>query len=319
MKKHLWLENSEDIQRQYIDAQAVFTAWEAAKNNATEVRGGMIWRNQNGTDYLIRTSPSGSQKSLGPRSGETEVMFTKFVERKKQATGRLASLRESMERHQRMNRALHVGRTPPIVVNILNRLADSGLADHFTVIGTHALYAYEAATGVRIGESNALATQDVDLLWDTRKKVSFLSRMDLLGTSFLGLLRKVDPTFEIHPEQHYTAVNDKGFEVDVIQREPKDDDLHPWRMTNRDEDEDEIYAVFAKRAGILLEGERFSRMVVSSTGQMARMRTISPVLFVEFKRWLAGQEDRDPLKRQRDMLQADLVEELVKEYLPNVS
>ena len=38
--------------------------------------------------------------------------------------------------------------------------------------------------------------------------------------------------------------------------------------------------------------------------------------FVAFKRWLAAQRDRDPLKRQRDGLQADAVQKLVDEYLP---
>ena len=37
-----------------------------------------------------------------------------------------------------------------------------------------------------------------------------------------------------------------------------------------------------------------------------------------FKRWLAARPDRDPLKRSRDELQADTVERLVDEYLPQL-
>jgi hypothetical protein len=316
LKNHLWLEYGEDAQRQYIDAVAVFTAWEAARKNAAEVRGGMFWKNQNGTDYLIRTSVTNSQNSLGPRSQETEAIFTKFVERKKQTEGRLVDLRSAMERHQRMNRALHVGRAPRLLIEILNRLDKAGLAEFFTVIGTHALYAYEAAAGVRIGSADAMTTRDVDLLWDTRKKISFETQMEKIGTSFLGVLKKVDSTFEMHTEQLYTAVNSDGFEVDVIRREPVDGDLHPWRMTNTNDDE--FYAVQAKRAGMLLGSTRFSSVVVSSAGHMARMNTISPLVFSDFKRWMSVQPDRDTLKRRRDILQADVVEELVREYLPQV-
>jgi len=59
-------------------------------------------------------------------------------------------------------------------------------------------------------------------------------------------------------------------------------------------------------------------MIVSVTGHMARMNTISPVVFVRFKRWMAEQPDRDPMKRRRDKLQADLVEKLAEEYLPHL-
>jgi hypothetical protein len=49
---------------------------------------------------------------------------------------------------------------------------------------------------------------------------------------------------------------------------------------------------------------------------MARMHTISPAVFAKFKRWLAAQPDREAQKRRRDILQTELVEELIREYLP---
>ena len=51
---------------------------------------------------------------------------------------------------------------------------------------------------------------------------------------------------------------------------------------------------------------------------MARMSTVHPATFVAFKRWMAGQPDRDPLKRRRDVLQADAVQVLLEQYLPQV-
>lgn len=49
---------------------------------------------------------------------------------------------------------------------------------------------------------------------------------------------------------------------------------------------------------------------------MVRMNTVHPATFVAFKRWLAGQADRGPLKRRRDVLQADAVQVLLDQYLP---
>lgn len=304
-----------DARRQYIDALAVFTAWEDASRSAADVRGGMYWKHQGKGDYLIRTSAANVQRSLGPRSVETEAMYAGFIGRKQAAEERLADLKRELIRHQRMNRALFVGRSPQILVDILTTLAETRLAEYFTVVGTHALYAYEAAAGIRLTVAEALATQDVDLLWDTRKRISFVSRMNTLDSSMLGILKRVDKSFEIKRDQLFTAVNSKGFEVDIIRREATEGDPHPLCLTNREED---LYAVQAARAGILLDAPRFSAMIVSASGHMARISTISPVTFTGFKRWLAERPDRDPLKRERDRLQAGLMEQLVTEYLPQL-
>jgi hypothetical protein len=108
-------------------------------------------------------------------------------------------------------------------------------------------------------------------------------------------------------------VNAAGFEVDIIHREASEGDPHPLQLTDAEED---FWAVQAKRAGQLLSAPPFTAMIVSSSGHMARMNTISPAVFCEFKRWMAAQTDRNPLKRQRDLLQAEIVEQLLEEYLP---
>ena len=314
LKNHLQ-EIDGTVLRQYIDAKSVFTALEEATKNAAEVRGGMLWKTQNGTDYLIRTTTRRGQKSLGPRSEQTETIYREFTARKQRVEKRVSDLRAELVRHRKMNKVFHVGRAPDLLVAILNKLTASGLAEYFTVIGTHSLYAYEAAAGIRFNVDEALETKDVDLLWDTRKRLSFIAQMKGLDISFLGLLREVDSTFELRGDQLYTAVNNRGFEVDVIRREAKDGDPHPLMLTDHEE---EFYAIQAKGAGILLDGGKFSAMIVSSTGRMARMTTVSPVVFAKAKRWLAMQKERDPLKRHRDLLQAELVEEVVAEFFPNL-
>ncbi len=313
-KKHAFTDIGNDARRQYIDSQSVFSAWEDAVLEAAEVRGGMYWKRQGKSDYLIRTSVKNTQKSLGVRSPQTEAIHAKFTQRKAEVEGRVSDLQAQLVRQQRMNRALHVGRAPQLLVDILAELARSGVAGHFTVIGTQALYAYEAAAGVRIESPDALATKDIDLLWDTRRRLRFMTQMKALGTSMLVLLKKVDSTFKLRRDQRYTAVNNKGFEVDIIRPLAAEDD-RPMRMT---EDEADFWAVYARRADVLLNAPEFSSLVISPSGHMARMRTVAPATFIEFKRWMAGQADRDVLKAPRDALQADLAEDLVAEYLPQL-
>ena len=145
------LERPADAMRQYIDAVAAFEAWEEALKEAEQVRGGMYWHKGSGAGYLVRTSPAGSEKSLGPRSAQTEALYEAFQRRKERAQVRLTGLKAAVAKHKRMNRALRVGRVAPLIVQILRRLSEARLGEHFRVVGTHALYAYESVAGVAVG------------------------------------------------------------------------------------------------------------------------------------------------------------------------
>ncbi|WP_308924358.1 GSU2403 family nucleotidyltransferase fold protein [Janthinobacterium sp. J1-1] len=311
------LELPADATRQYIDAVATFEAYEEALAEAAKVRGGMYWHRgpmaAPDDAYLVRTTASGSEKSLGRRSPETEAMYASFRQRKELAELRRDGLKASLSKHKRMNRALRVGRVAPIIVDILNRLAVTKLGEHFRVVGTHALYAYESAAGI-IFEDDAVATRDIDLLWDVRKRVAFATALSKVDMSMLGVLQKVDPTFRIRNSKKYTAVNKDGFEVDIIRREQAIGDPHPIRLSNDDED---FWVAQAPRAQELLDSPPFSAVIVATNGDMARMNTLDPTAFVRFKQWMSALPERDPLKRRRDALQAKAVEEVVQEYLPH--
>lgn len=308
----LLLELSESQKRQYIDAETVFTEWHRVRAQAASVRGSMFWREQNGHRYLIRASAAGHQKSLGPDSPENQQIHDRFQARKASIEQRLSSLGEALKEQQRLNKALRVGRVPSIVVKTLNALEDAGLQDHFLTIGTHALYAYESACGVRF-MPQAMATQDIDLLFDTRKRISFFSRMKRLDTSLISALRKADPTFLVKPEQKHTAINATGFEVDVVRRMAGREDPHPLRMSS---DEDDFWAVQIDTGERILGADRFSQMVVSATGHMAFMHTMHPLTFVRVKRIIAATSGREPLKKTKDILQADLIEGLIESHMP---
>jgi hypothetical protein len=110
-----------------------------------------------------------------------------------------------------------------------------------------------------------------------------------------------------------TAIDDKGFEVDFLRREHVDGAPHPFRFTD---DEGDLWPVQAERASVLTSAPRFEHVVISATGRMASMRTIDPVAFVDFKRWMATfAAHRPAVKRRRDVLQADVVEKLLDEGL----
>jgi hypothetical protein len=310
------IENNASISRQYIDAVSVYEALEEALEEAAQVRGGMYWHAgppaSPDAKYLVRTTPAGAETSLGVRTAETEAIYARFMKRKSESAERVAGLRAALVQQQRLNRALRVGRVDPLVVALLARLSSTGLSEHFRVVGTHVLYAYEAAAGVRL-DAQTLATRDIDLLWGTRKRIIFSTQMARVSTSMLGVLQKVDGTFRMRKSQKYTAVNKGGFEVDIIRREQAGDDSHPIKLSDEDED---FWVAQARRANVLLDSPGFSAVIVASNGSMARMNTVHPATFVSFKRWMATQTEREAMKRRRDALQADAVRELLEEYLP---
>lgn len=312
------LETSATIARQYIDAVSTFEALEEAKEEAAHVRGGMYWHagpaHAPEAKYLVRTTPAGAETSLGARTTETEAIYERFTKRKQESAERVSGLKAALEQHQRLNRALRVGRVDPLVVALLGRLASTQLSPHFRVVGTHALYAYEATAGVRL-DSDTLATRDMDLLWDTRRRILFSTQLAKVDSSMLGVLKKVDSSFRIRKSQKYTAVNKDGFEVDIIRRERAGDDPHPIKLSDEDED---FWVVQARRANMLLDSPGFSAVIVATNGTMARMNTVHPATFITFKRWMAAQPDREAIKRRRDVLQADAVQELLDKYLPQV-
>ena len=303
---------SDNAARQVIDSMTIFNEFVRVKNQARPYAGGMYWKRQGDYEYLVKTRPDNHQRRVGPRSPDTEKIYEEFTARKRALEARLKSLRGALTDAERLNKALKAGRAPSIVVSVLLALEDAGLGQHFTVVGTHALYAYETAASVRIVQG-ALATQDVDLLWDARRRVRFMTDLGKLDSSMLRVLQQADATFLRKEGQNETAINAKGFEVDFLRRQPEGDNPHPFRFSD---DEDDLWPVQAVRASVLTNAPRFEHMVISATGRMTLMRTIAPESFVEFKRWMAAKvPQRLESKRRRDLRQAGIVQALLDEGL----
>ena len=299
---------SDNAARQLMDSSTVFQEFARVQAQAKRYVGGMYWKRQGCHEYLVKTLSHGRQHRMGSRSLETEKIYLQFTADKGEFEARLKSLRMELRDAERLNKALKTGRVPATVVAVLETIEDAGLGQHFTVVGTHALYAYETAAGVRILQG-ALATQDVDLLWDARRRVRFMTDMEKLDSSMLRVLQRADATFQRKEGQNETAINSKGFEVDFLRRQPVDGDPHPFRFS---EDEDDLWPVQAVRASVLTSAPRFDHIVVSVTGRMTLMRTIAPETFVEFKRWMAAQAlQRPDAKRRRNRRQADVVQSLM--------
>jgi hypothetical protein len=302
-----------ELLRQYTNAEQTLRAAADAREAAGSVRGSMRWKMVNGRDYLIRVSPSGAEKSLGPRTPENEATYAHFMNRRERFRLHAASLQNEVEQTERLNKAWRLGRADPIFVRLLVGLEKHSLSSHFRVVGTHAMYAYESAAGVRLGDA-AMETRELDLLWDVRSRVTFHTQLERTEfKSMVRMIKAIDPSFEVMAHQPYSVVNKDGFMVDIILRERRDGEPHPIRMSD---DEEDLWPVEAQRANVLQDSRPFRAMVVATSGKMAMVNTIDPLTFASFKRWMSGRPNRDAAKRRRDELQAATVEYLVERYLP---
>jgi hypothetical protein len=139
---------SDNTARQAIDSFSLLEEFLRARKSARAYAEGMYWKQQGEYTYLVKTHRDNRQQRIGKRSTETEGIFKAFTSAKTEAEERLKSLAEVLVEAERLNKALKVGRVPNIVVSVLQALEDAGLSEHFTVVGTHALYAYESLSAL---------------------------------------------------------------------------------------------------------------------------------------------------------------------------
>lgn len=305
--------------KQTIDAEQVRRALLAAQKRAGNYRGSMFWQKSGERDYLYRKLNALQTKSMGVRTPENEKIFELFKQAKSASESNLTELKHANLMQKRMNAALRVGRVPNTVIAILEEIRKAGLARHFLVIGTNALFAYESHAGVRF-DNSITTTMDVDFLWDSRKRITLLTNDDSLfkKEGLMGLLRKVDSSFVLDKESGYSAFNSKGYMVDVVKSMPISyfDDKESNQITKNEND---FWAAKIPDMRWLLSAPRFEQPVIGLNGDMADMITIDPRAFVLHKAYLSQKNDRDPMKKARDKAQAKAVFSLVNDRFPHLS
>jgi hypothetical protein len=299
--------------RQQIDTRQVFDAWRQAHHEAKHrFAGSMRWGERNGTEYLLRKTRQ-TEKSLGRRDVETERIYGAFVSGRAQNHDRLAGLSTRLDELAPVNRALGLGRVPAIAARILRGCDEAGLlGEHLTIVGTNALYAYEAEAGVQT-QSDLVASLDIDLLYDARRRLS-LAFTGIHATGLIGLLRAVDTSFAPVRPRSFRAANRDGYLVDLIRPEAGDPTRDKAKPALTDLPEDlEGAAIFG--LGWLVNSPKMDVVAIDERGYPVRMVVIDPRAFALHKAWVSLREDREPVKAKRDFQQAQAAALMATQYL----
>ena len=310
----MFKEMSDNQRRVYLDAVQLYEAYISAFQKNRSYRGGMHWKKAKGRQYLFKTRDRyGYGESLGPRSAETEKILADFQKAKKEAKNRLARLKSHLKEQSRFCKAAMIQRVPRIVTGVLRVLEQRNLlGQNILVIGTNALYAYEAAAGVFL-DRPLTATRDMDILWDVRPKLTLYAEDENDSIDLLDVLRKADKSFEPVAPGSFRAVNQDGYMVDLIKPESKSLITNdPVRMGGPGD----LKAAEIRSLHWLISSPKFSQVIIGDDGYPVSIVVPDPRAFSIHKVWLSEQTDREPVKKKRDDDQGLAIALLVIQYMP---
>lgn len=283
-------------------------------------RGSLVWAETKGRDYLLRSyyARAGLRKqtSLGVRSPDTEKLKEDFEHRRREVDSRLKEIRAVMSRQAAINRAIGLGRVPLIGARIIRAIDTAGmLGAGIRVLGTNAIYAYEAAAGVHL-DSGLAATEDIDLLLDARGGLTFVASDDVSEFSLLKIIQKVDHSFQ-RSKQIFRAANRNGYLVDLV----KPMRTHPSRDESETvgSDPEDLMAVQIEGLAWLESAPAFEAIAVDERGEPLRIVAPDPRVWAAHKLWLSKRDDREPISRRRDEAQAHAIGALSSEHLPHLA
>lgn len=302
--------------RQLVDTRQMWDSWDAARERVVRHQGSMAWRVVGGHDYLTRIDGPAHRRrtrSLGRRSPDTERAYSDFIEGKQRAREAVQRVAERLAEMARVNRALRLARVPLPAAKIMRALHRRGvLGRNVIVVGTNAIYAYEAAAGVFVA-SDLLSTGDLDILLDARRKLRLRGNEE--PPALLDMLKDADRSFALVGVRGFRAVNRDGYQVDLIKPMPKDVvfSAEPDSLGGSDD----LQAAHVSNMRWVANAPKFAAVAVGEDGMPVPMACPDPRAFALYKLWMGTQDrTRDPLKRARDVEQAHAVAGIVNDHYP---
>lgn len=308
----LFTEYTTSQRKQYINSKQTYEHYIEKKNEyLMNYNLSMYWRQSGGKAYLTKKNSSQNKvSSLGVKSDETIKIYEDFLEHKRALKEQLTMLEEKLEKSRKLNKIEFLTRVPSALVEIYQKINELKLDDKMVLIGTNALYAYEAYCALFV-EDEQLATEDIDLLAKESKELSVIFREVLPQGKLTSLIKLIDKSFEQDKKLPYRFINKKGVLLEIIS---------PTNMKKKVKKNEFMDILDLEMQGMQwLENSRiFKSMVIGENGKCAILSIIHPLEYAVYKNWLSVQVDRNIHKQNRDHQQSKLVTELIEKYMVNI-
>jgi hypothetical protein len=295
-------EFSSDSQRIVANLEQVYDAWVEARRQLAAMPASMYWVDKAGTEYLsVKRVSRDNGTTIGRRSETTTREFEAFTAEKSRLGARMASLAHQVSERAGLYRRLRLPSLPDRQAEILRSLDIEGmLGADLMVVGTNAFAAYELACGARFPVGN-VETEHFDLAWCRDSKASLVATGRASGArpkTLFSVLTNIDSSYRISPRKRYQAVNDAGYEVELLAAPS----VHPLPAA---EAFDPMASLIEQEW--LLLGSPLRHVVATVRGRACPLYVPDPRWMALHKLWLADKPQRKASKREKDRRQGEVL------------
>lgn len=302
---------SPDAGRAIANLEAAHNQWVDTRRAIDALPVTMFWQTKEGREYLtVKNHSSDAGTTLGLRSSTLEAQLLEFTEAKSALKLRIATTDPLIRDRAAQYRALRLPALPDRQAEILRKLDVEGqLRNDLLVVGTNAFAAYELACNVKFPVGNE-ETEDFDLAWCKNTRVSLATSAPEQGRaerrSLFSVLRSIDSSYRVNPKKPYQAVNDVGYEVELLAAPsthplPKGAGFDP--MASLPEQE------------WLLQGQPLSCVVSTVRLRACPLYVPDPRWMALHKLWLSQKPKRDRAKRPKDERQGHVLLDATRYFL----
>ncbi len=286
-----------------------YDTWAEAVRERDAIPSSMYWVQRNHIEYLgLKKHSRDHGTTVGPRNAETEARYNQYQADQARLANRITASAAEMSPAIRQYRALRM----PIIAQrpgqILRELDLSGLLGNaLMLVGTNAFAAYQLECGHRF-PTGIDETEDIDFAWCAKSKIALtVTTEKQIGSPLLRALRAFDPTFSINRKKPFQAVNDAAYEVELL--------VAPSQLKTLSPDE-----AFSPVSGLieqewLLEGRAIRHVVITRDNKPCALFVPDPRWMALHKIWLSAQAKRNPLKREKDARQGNVLLDATRHFL----
>jgi hypothetical protein len=313
-KKTDFVPFSADAQRSIANLEAAYEPLVDVERALEAMPTSMFWQNKNGADYLaVKTSSVDSGSTRGLRSPETERQLADYLAERERLQARRASLSSLVQDRVKLCRAMRLPQMAEQQGRLLRELDLHGLLGYdVLVVGTNAFAAYEMVCGVRFPVGNE-ATEDFDLAWCRGTKVSLAVIAPTMPheaagsrASLMSVLKRVDSSYAINPRKPYQAVNDAGYEVELLAAPsthplPSNEPFEPVATLQEQE--------------WLLRGTPVQCVVTTNKPGTCPLYAPDPRWMAVHKIWLSQKPERKASKKGKDARQGMVLRDATRYFL----
>ena len=296
-----------DSQRIAANLEQAYYAWLEVVRQLREMPSTMHWVARGDSAYLsVKMYSNDSGTTIGKRGPSTEKMLAEYQRGKSVLKERVATLDTLVSERASLYRRLRFLPTiPDRQAEILREIDISGkLSNDLMVVGTNAFSAYELACGARFPAGNE-ETEDFDLTWC---RPASSSPSEHPRKTLFGILRSIDSTYRINPKKPYRATNSTGYEVELLAAPSR----HPFPS-------EEIFSPMATliEQEWLLNGSPIGNVIATIRNRACPLYVPDPRWMALHRLWLSEKPERNPLKREKDARQGNVLLDAVRYFLPH--